>query len=544
VIEEFRPLHRALEWRIAELYWQRRGVLPFARNEVPFVINNSGRLSECAAEVLVANCLEAPPEGLLEVVELGAGTGLFARYFLDSFRERCERGNHDFYRRLRMVVTDRSPATVEQWGQRGVFDGHRDHVTTLVADATAGIPAGGPVRAVFCNYLLDVLPAAIVRRGSSGAAEQLCVRTHLVDDDALVRSYTSLALEGIRQVAASSDPAQLERLFPLLSLLDYEVAFRPQDLVPGAEEVLRGVSAGDPVLFNFGALECLSRLADRLEPFGFVLLNDYGPTRSREAIDHASCQRFGATSALGLNFPLVEERLRRQDLTVLAPTGDQGRAIHARLVTRRPLQGTPGAFEQRFGEEGHRQVQAPIDEARSHASAGRVNEALAAYGVAVSRNPRDWTLLAEAADFVANQTRDHAAALELARVAIDLNPFYSASLWNVLGDALYCLERFDEAHEAYLQAERIDPDDGRTNLNLAYTFLRTGDHGSALRVIARGLASDAPGMYRGQLLEKQQQVLPAVAVKAAGEAQRLAKRHERFTPTGLPRREPPPDAPA
>jgi cytochrome c-type biogenesis protein CcmH/NrfG len=44
-------------------------------------------------------------------------------------------------------------------------------------------------------------------------------------------------------------------------------------------------------------------------------------------------------------------------------------------------------------------------------------------------------------------------------------------MWNILGVVLYCLERFDEAHEAYLQAERIDPDDGRTNLNLGYTFL-------------------------------------------------------------------------
>src|SRR5205823_5585276 len=52
VIEDFRPLHLALEWRIAELYWQRRGILPFAQNEVPFVINNTGRLSECAAQVL------------------------------------------------------------------------------------------------------------------------------------------------------------------------------------------------------------------------------------------------------------------------------------------------------------------------------------------------------------------------------------------------------------------------------------------------------------------------------------------------------------
>src|SRR3982750_4696623 len=64
-IEDFRPLYAALEWRIAQAYWAKRGVLPFAQSEVPFLINNSGRLSEAAAQVVLANCLEHPPEGPL-----------------------------------------------------------------------------------------------------------------------------------------------------------------------------------------------------------------------------------------------------------------------------------------------------------------------------------------------------------------------------------------------------------------------------------------------------------------------------------------------
>ena len=55
VVEEFRPVSESLEWRLAGVHWRRAGVLAFAENEVPFVVNNSGRLSEAAARLLLAS---------------------------------------------------------------------------------------------------------------------------------------------------------------------------------------------------------------------------------------------------------------------------------------------------------------------------------------------------------------------------------------------------------------------------------------------------------------------------------------------------------
>jgi tetratricopeptide (TPR) repeat protein len=167
-------------------------------------------------------------------------------------------------------------------------------------------------------------------------------------------------------------------------------------------------------------------------------------------------------------------------------------------------------------------------EARAHVVAGRMDGALADYKAALVRAPRDWRIVGEVAEFVGLQLNQYASGLELARAAVALNPWYSAWLWNVLGDCCFCLGRIDDAHEAYLQAERISPIDPRTNLNLAYTYLQFGDCDFALAAIAVGLANDARGQFRDRLLAKQQQILAALSVRWLSDEEHLRKRAERL----------------
>ena len=205
LLQDFRPITECLEWELSDLYWGSDGVGAFVGSGVPFLINNSGRLSEDIASLLFASCCEHRPQGALQILELGAGIGLFARYVLDAFQRICQQENADFYERLRYFVSDRSRRSVEQWVERDLFALHRDHVVLGTCDARAprlfreldGRPyALGDLRPVVCNYVLDVLPCAVVRRGASGT-EELCVRTHLIDDPALLSQSTRLDVDAI-----------------------------------------------------------------------------------------------------------------------------------------------------------------------------------------------------------------------------------------------------------------------------------------------------------------------------------------------------------
>src|SRR5262249_54909588 len=111
-IQDFTPLASSLEWELGQQYLRQRGSRAFLSDAVPvpFAINNSGNMSVNAAELLYRNLSEAERTGALEteiiVLEIGVGLGLFARYFLDVFRDICKRQGKDYYDRLRFIAAD------------------------------------------------------------------------------------------------------------------------------------------------------------------------------------------------------------------------------------------------------------------------------------------------------------------------------------------------------------------------------------------------------------------------------------------------------
>jgi len=309
VVEDFRPLAESIEWELGRLFYQARGSLAFQTTEhVPFEINNDGTLSTHAAEVLFANltageasrppgavspeagcavspeagcavspeagCAVSPEAGcaVIYALEIGPGTGLFARFFLDAFRDLCAERQKDFYDRLCFVLADSSEQMLADIEQGGVLGPHRDRCRMVHADARdiaralaevgrgdrlqgtgysrqsatadepltglnseprsneqdptegerAAKPAVGPFSAVFLNYVLDSLPATVLEFDGD-VVRELRVRTCLARNFN-ARNSLGLTPEAIAQRAAtrSSDARRtLIDLYPYFTL-DYD----------------------------------------------------------------------------------------------------------------------------------------------------------------------------------------------------------------------------------------------------------------------------------------------------------------------------------
>lgn len=525
-------LHDSLEWRLSERYWQDAGCRPFAENSVPYMVNNSGRLSSNAARVLFQNLSEHPPcTARVVVLELGAGCGLFAKLFLDAFRSLCEEQHIDYYERLTYVVTDSSLRTIDHWAKTRLFEPHAAHVLPAHVDALAPrCPriAGAEVtlRAVFCNYVLDVLPSTVWRRDGA-QLEELQIATHWRSRGNTVAARPSIS-ELREQVARAEVSAELLALWPEL---EFQTSFAPARALRRWETTARAMIAELPdrqrMVVSFGAFDSLASAGEQLETAGFMLVNDYGSVHATDAVGHSTPQRFGRTVALGLHFPLLERCLEGCGFHVVAPPGDEQRSVHTRLMSRVRLPVTQAAFAMCFARTTELELERPTALAREHFIAGRHGDALDAYREALSTNPGDWQLLGEVAEFVGLTVRDFSSGERIVRRAPELNAWTSAWLWNVLGDCLFCLERYPDAHAAFLEAHAIDANDARTHYNLSQTHALRGDVDAALVAIAHALARDA-GLYRARLLQQQEHVLSALAARTHAEHAHVARRLERL----------------
>ena len=133
ILEDPTPLSESLEWKLAARYWHHHGVAPFSNGSVPYIINNSGWAPRAAAEVILAAGMRQ--EGRLTVIEVAAGSGIFARQVLDHIQTESERLGLDVYSRLTWVCTDGAAHTVQAWKTREQFLAHAAHVVMLQMSA-------------------------------------------------------------------------------------------------------------------------------------------------------------------------------------------------------------------------------------------------------------------------------------------------------------------------------------------------------------------------------------------------------------------------
>jgi len=510
VIQDYVPLAESLEWMLGQQFWHQSGSTAFLNGNVPYKITNDGNLSLKAAELLFAQLTEAEAEGKLEgrinVLEIGVGTGLFARYFLDALRDICIVHTKDYYDRLIYVATDWSERSLSDLQRHGVLAGHSERCEIRIADAlNAGLCLDSPdvsFRAIFMNYLLDSLPSTVLKKDEDGMKE-MRIRTDLPPDIDL-SDYASIGKSKLVDWIKSKESSVYQQLTDLSQKFGYfPVSF---DQIPYGLEVFRIASSGACVLHNYGAIQCITDAFNHLRDGGFVLVSDYGDSpfdRDAEIYRH---QRFGGAATMGLDFPFLRNYFDRHvECQWIEPTVDYP-YLWVRLIGKNLSSNASARFQELFNRSALESLYAPMAQARKLANEGRFGDARQAFKYALSLQPRNWVLLEEMADLLTFKFSEYEAGLETTTRGLEINPI-DPELWNTYGDCLYYLEKKDEAHEAYLRALELNPEDVRARYNLSFTFCHRADQSAALKMIAEALEKDRKGTYVDRLSLRRSEIL-------------------------------------
>ncbi len=541
ILQDFRPIAESLDWELGQLYYKLRGSQVFLSGEVPFLVNNDGFLSANAAEVFFQNLADAEcagaPETPIVALELGAGLGLFARYFLDAFRGLCLQHGKSYYDRFCYCATDGSERMIADLFSSGVLDPHAGHYRLAVVDALRSDLSTQPpgvgqtgLHAVFLTYMLDCLPATVLRLGGEEVSE-LCVRTRLARGMEL-QEYTPYSIDEIRQRATSGDRASKEPLLDLYRVLCLEYQFRALDLetLPHGDWVRRlGEADRRYALHSYGALGCLGKLLGRLREDGFILLSDYGHSGMAFHPDASPYQRYGGSTQIGVNFWQLKAYFTALPGCLWVEPDEDNESIFVRLLGRRPSPAAVSVFRERFQKAVFQRKDSTVEASRGCLKEGRYQAGLEAYREALLRQPNNWVLLGEVARFLMVTLQQPGPGLELAQKALSINPTHP-DLWNTLGDALFALARHEEAQQAFQRALRFSPGDVRARYNLVYTLVKANDLPGALKMVAEGLAYDETAEYRERLLERQSEILGEMARRRQQKQRVLADRSGRIEP--------------
>ena len=126
---------------------------------------------------------------------------------------------------------------------------------------------------------------------------------------------------------------------------------------------------------------------------------------------------------------------------------------------------------------------------------------------AYEQHPYNWRILGQWAGMATFYAKDPKRGLEIAMKGLQICPSASGSLWNEYGDALYALERYDEAHRAFTRARDINPEEPRTYLSLGWSHSARWEVNEAIECLCKGIQLDAFNSYAQQFFDKLKSVM-------------------------------------
>lgn len=495
-VEDFCPVWTSARLRLSRAGWQAADLQPFLNLAVPYTATSSGRLSEDAVSVALA---AHPASQGLRVLELGAGSGVFARLFLGALRRRAP----DVYRHARYLVTDGSASVLAAQAASGVLDDHAGVIETRVLNLDGSWPDIGPFDMILCTYLLDSL-----------AFDLLAIRDQTVwrrEVRAVLPEAKRTEAEALRKALATDDHTLSGHacLGPLLALQTRHTAIDRATL-PHAHTLPHDTGGETlPWVHSCGALACIDRALDHLSPGGVMIFSDYGHLTPYTRLDTPEFQSYGQSVAVGLNFPQIAAACAaRANLRFHAPQEEDGH-LFTRVLQLGEGPDLAGLVDDLYGGLRHRALTAPVDAAREMLR-GRLHEAARDYyAKALSYQPQNWALLQEIALMLLLPNGEDAAARDMADIGLALNPLAS-DLWRAKAEALMGLGQPDAAAQAIERAAALAPQNVAAHQARAMIALRRGQPGLALSAIAEALTHDAEGDARDDLLALQSRTLARI----------------------------------
>ncbi|MEX0317577.1 MAG: SAM-dependent methyltransferase [Ruegeria sp.] len=499
-VEPFGPIWDSARLKFGRAAWSQSGLEPFLTYDVPYTGTSSGRLSEDAVDIFLSTASSAGP---LRILELGAGSGVFAKLFLDRLLDL----DPAVYARTTYVVSDGSETVLSAMSQHRILNAHLDRIETRVLDVVTDPLGEAEFDAILGTYILDSLPFDLLAVNDQQTWRKE-VRSVVEGDD--VHHADQLRAD---LIAGSSEKLrEWAWIAPRLGLQTRHVPIDRAQLDFGDSLPRDTRNQTIPFVHCQGALACLDACRRALRQNGVAVFSDYGHLTFLPKYEFLEFQVFGSSIAVGVNFEQMSAAAEGwPDAVLYRPSEEEGN-LHTRVLQRahEPDSVLQGLVDGLYGAATYHTQNDPLTRARAMLESRYFESARAHYREALSVQPRNWAIMEEVASAFMMMTEDYGAAVEMADMGLALNPV-APGLWRVKGEALLALARANDARGALEQLADLAPTLPSTWRVIAELELVESRYAEALDAVATGFKSDKACEEQEELLSIQGRVLAALA---------------------------------
>ena len=283
-------------WEIHRNYFQTVGIKAWQKGHIPYsgVCNFTEAYKK--ARLFISNLNVSQPEGLIRVLEVGAGYGEFAKNFLSAFQAICLAENLDYYARLEYHLSDFSQITLDELKASERLKEYQEHISFIVFDALDKYSTldKSSYDILFANYLLDQFPARIFAQTNKGYLEKYI---SIEDPQPYIERQSK------HQFAWNKNH--------WIKSLKKIIEFRNIDLneeIPLADlEILENCFRQDKsstVVYSYGALAAVKIFMQLIKPNGIIVCSDFNAS-TKPGVDQFEPCYYGNSLAQAVNFEFI-----------------------------------------------------------------------------------------------------------------------------------------------------------------------------------------------------------------------------------------------
>lgn len=312
----FKRYDKSELWSIHESYFKNIGLKAWSSGALPFTGVTSYSETQKKVILLIENLRLAGFEDNFEtikILEVGAGSGAFAKNFLYAFENICNSLNLNFSERLEYYLTDYANTTLDEIIKKNKLKEFTNikFLTLDILDEPNNSELKNHIGSFHCicsTYLLDQLPNRVIAKSKDKYYEKY-IKINIPEK--LLHPSDDLKKKVLKK---NKWIKKLKKEFNFKEIdLETEI---PAEHIEPLKSCFREKKDSSTVIYSYGALKAIENSIKFLHIHGLIIYSDFNAA-SRPKIDIYEPCYYGNSVAQPVNFTFLYNCFEKHQKIIL-----------------------------------------------------------------------------------------------------------------------------------------------------------------------------------------------------------------------------------